>query len=293
MRSLSVLVCLAASLWAQTVRVSVIHNEVWVTRKADLGSGTPRQLTHDGKASLPAALSSRGDRIAYFEECRKLDGCSPSIVSIDLEGDRLKVLQARPSLLGSSEEACASINRITWLHADSVVGVECHATPSSSEYVEVDITTGKTVRELLGGGFTSSPNGQFMAHVGPVMHFAPPPVKSNFFFLDNTVLYPLPKGTKPAEVKPLDQLFLQSPGGVHSFGSGFAWSPNSRRIAFVDCVFEWVETGEINGSAERVGHERNRRLLVSRCLRHRRVHVVPPSGRAAEHDLRQPCGMDR
>src|SRR5256884_252498 len=68
-----------------------------------------------------------------------------------------------------------------------------------SEYVEIDLSTGQTVRDLVGYNFTVSPNGKEVAHVGWIPHFAPPYAKSEYLQIDHTTIYPLPKGMSPVE----------------------------------------------------------------------------------------------
>src|SRR4029077_7043040 len=111
-------------------------------------------------------------------------------------GNRLQTFQPRTSAFGS-DETCGSILHISWVRGDSTIGVECHATPSASLNIEFDLAARKNVRDLAGLDFTPSPNGRFVAHVGPFPHFAPPSAQSYFLFLDNVIVYPLPKGAKP------------------------------------------------------------------------------------------------
>ena len=106
----------------RTVRVDVIHNEVWITRNPGSSSGVSKQLTHDGKAKIQAELSSAGDRIAYYEQCPESEHCRPTVVILDLEGNRLQTFQPRTSAFGS-DETCGSILRISWVRDDSTIGV--------------------------------------------------------------------------------------------------------------------------------------------------------------------------
>jgi hypothetical protein len=203
-----------------------------------------------------------GSRI--FEECLAGEGCIPSVVILDLDGRRIQMFQPKQGAQGS-DTPCASIVRISWVWEDSV-GVECHATPSLSEYVEVSVATGKTVRDLLGYGFAPSPDGKLVAHVGPIIHFAPPFSQSNHLFFDNTVVFTLPKNTKPLLQKPfeetLDVVQIQRSKhiGIHSFVPPFAWSPNSKKVAFIDCVFDWIETGATDSGGNLIGN-----ATASRC----------------------------
>jgi hypothetical protein len=249
---------------AGATQVEVVGNEVWLVR-----DGVSKQLTDDGKTKLQAVLSAPGDRIAYYEACPQAEGCIPSVVILDLDGNRLQVFQPRPAAPGWNEP-CASILGISWVRADTLIGVECHNTPSSSLFIEFDLTTGKNVLDLDGFGFTFSPDGKLVAHVGGLIHFAPPYAQSNYLLFNNTIVYPLGKRTKPIVRKPLDTppdvVREKGPShiGIHDIVPRFVWSRSSARVAFIDCVFDWVETGEISpGGGNPIGDETNRRCSVA------------------------------
>jgi hypothetical protein len=61
----------------------------------------------------------------------------------------------------------------------------------------IDLKTGRHIRDLAGFGFTPSPNGKWVAHVAPLVHFAPPYAKSYYLQLNDVTVYPLPKNMKP------------------------------------------------------------------------------------------------
>ncbi len=190
----------------------------------------------------------------------------PSVVIADLHGKRLQTFQPQLAAVGPAGP-CASIDSVAWVRAD-VVGVDCHLNPSLGEYVEVDLTTGKTVADLLGYGFTPSPDGKLVAHVGPIIHFAPPFAQSNYLLVDNTIVYPLPAGINPVQWKlseSPDVVERQGPKhiGIHGFVPQFAWSPGSTRVAFVDCVFDWIETGKVDPGGSPFGNETNRHCSLA------------------------------
>jgi hypothetical protein len=268
---------IASLTWASATRVEIRDNEVWL-----LGNGQPKQLTRDGKVKLQAVLSVPRDRVAYYEQCIQGDSCTPSVVIMDLEGRHLQVFQPRPIALGQAEP-CASILNISWVWADTRIGVECHGNPSVSEYIEIDLPTEKMIQNLLGYGFTPSPDGKQIAHVGPIVHFTPPYAQSNYLLMNNTTVYPLPRGAKPTVEQPSSPSFdvVQEKGpkhiGIHDFVPRFTWSPDSKRVAFIDCVFDWVETGAIDPGGSPIGTERNRHCSVA---------VVSPSGTFTVFPLR-------
>ena len=169
---------------AGTLEVGVRGSEIWL-----IADGQPRELTHDGKPKQGAPLSPSRDRVAYVEVCT--EQCTPSIVIVDLEGHRVRSLQPRIGAV-SPAGPCASVDAITWA-SDGAIGTDCHINPSLGEYVKTDIATGRNTRDLLGYGFTRSPNGKMVAHVGWIPHFAPPYAQSNYLQMDQTTFIRCPE----------------------------------------------------------------------------------------------------
>lgn len=225
---------------AKTVlRVEVRNSEVWLIR-----DGREYELTHDGKSKFQAELSTGQNRIAYYEECTVAENCTPTVVILDLEGHRVDSFQPRHQAVPPAEP-CSSILSIAWVGDNSVATI-CHINPSRSEYIETNLTTRRTVRDLLGYNFVVSPDGKGVAHVGGIPHFAPPYAQSNYLQIDNVTVYPLPRGIGPVEQKDLaeppnvvDQEDLTYVG-IHEFEPQMSWSPDSRRIALVDCTYDWT-----------------------------------------------------
>jgi hypothetical protein len=253
---------------ATALQVEVRNSEVWLIR-----DGEKKQLTRDGKAKLQAELSPSGDRIAYCEQCPQQEHCIPSVVLLDLEGHRTGSFRPNGG-------ACGSILYIWWTGRNAIAA-ECHINPSLSEYIETDLLTGQRMRDLFGYDFTRSPDGRMVAHAGWIPHFAPPFAKSNYLQIDNKTIYPLPKGMKPVEHKGLtaapDVIRTQGPtySGIHEFMAGLAWSPDSKRIALIDCTYDWTVTKA--DSANTIGEESNRRCAVAVVDMRGAVVLVPLS----------------
>jgi hypothetical protein len=256
------------------LRVEVRNSEVWLIR-----DGQESQLTRDEKAKLQAILAPPQDRIAYFEECPEAERCTPAVVILDLEGHRIVSFQPKRQSL-PAPEPCASILSIVWV-GNHAIGAECHINPSLNEYVETDLSTRQTTRDLLGFDFELSPDGQHVAHVGWMPHFAPPPAKSYYLQIDYTTVYPLPQGMSPVEQENASKppTVVQQHGltysGIHQFASGLFWSPDSQRIALIDCTYDWTaNTAAVSSAGE--GEESNRRCLLA---------VVSPRGQVALFSL--------
>jgi hypothetical protein len=216
---------------AAATKVEIRNSEVWIVR-----DGREQQLTSDHKAKSWAVLAPSVDRVAYDEQCTVSAPCAAEVVVVDLQGRRVSSFQPNQ---------CASILAIEWV-GDHAIAAECHINPSLNEYIETDIRTRETTRDLLGYDFTRSPAGTKVAHVGWIIHFAPPYAQSNYLQIDRTTIYPLPPGSGPVEQQapeaPPEVVFHHGStySGIHEFVHGLAWSPDSERIALVDCIYDWT-----------------------------------------------------
>jgi len=251
-----VLILLPLLAWAGTLQVEIRQSEVWLT-----GDGQSRQLTHDGKSKVQAALSPSQNRVAYLGQCSQEENCTFSVVVLDLEGRRLLSFHLE------SEKSCNSILSMAWT-GESAITAECHINPSLSEYIEIDISTGRATRDLLGRRFTPSPDGKVVAHVGWIVHFAPPYAQSNYLQVDHTTIYPLPKGTKPVEqarlAEPPDVVRIRGPTyyGIPDFQSELSWSSDSQRVALIDCTYDWTPNSPASLSGGD-GKESGRRCSIA------------------------------
>jgi hypothetical protein len=245
--------------------VEVRNSEVWLIR-----AGNEYQLTHDGKSKLQAELAPGENRIAYYEQCTEAEHCTPTVIILDLEGKAIVSFQPKHRAI-PAVEPCSSILSIAWV-GDKAVAAICHINPSLNEYIEIDLSTGQTVRDLLGYDFRMSPNGKEVAHVGWIRHFAPPYAQSNYLQIDNTTIYPLPKGMKPIEQKSLQEppeVVLQEGltySGIHDFMPEMFWAPDSQRIALVDCTYDWKANhlGSLSGGDGEYSKRRCSLAVVSK-----------------------------
>ncbi len=256
----------------QSLRVDIRNSEVWLVRDSEA-----TQLTHDGKPKFQAELSPGNGRIAYYEQCPESEACIPSIVILDLDGRRVTAFHAH-SQLSFDPGPCMSILSIFWLN-DSELATECHMNPSLSQLIVKDLESGRITKDLLGFSFTLSPDRKMIAHAGWVRHFSSPFDKSDYLQIDDTLIYPLRAGNNQVVIKPLEEppKVVRNEGpnyfGIHEFTSGFYWSPDSQRIAFVDCVFDWKATSSDGES----GDESNRvcsLIAVSRDGKFRRFPLA-------------------
>jgi hypothetical protein len=265
----------------QSLSVDVRENEVWLTR-----NGVDTQLTHDKKAKLQAELAPAKDRIAYYEECPQSENCTPSIVILALDGQRITSFHVI-SPQSPNPTPCMSILSIAWLNQFEIAA-ECHINPSLGEFIVSDIHAKRVTKDLFGFAFAPSPDGNSIAHVGWIPHFAPPFAKSEYLQIDDTLIYPLSTGKSPVILKslegPSDVVHNEGDNyiGIHECGSGFHWSADGRHIAFVDCVFDWKATSPDG----HVGDEVNRTCSLIAISRDGKFQSFP-LGEMSKGDLYQ------
>jgi hypothetical protein len=187
-------------------------------------------------------LSPTGKLKAYYTLCSEQSGgCPPSVVVQDASGRVLREFHVITR--GADGHPCMSILDIVWV-SDNSIGAECHLTPSASEYVETDITTGKALRDLNGLLFTPSPDGKHVAHIGPIPHFAPPYAQSYYVQVDGVTIYPLTRGARPSRTRDQSPPDVVEPKGdtwvgIHDIES-LMWSSDSNSVEFNDCTYDWT-----------------------------------------------------
>ena len=206
--------------------------------------------------------SPSGKLFAHYTLCSEQNPCIPEVVITNRDGVESRRFEVR-----DASNACASILDLQWA-GENVIAAECHGTPSMSYYREVNLESGRMVREYRGFGFVRSPDYSKVAHVGWIMHFAPPWVKSYYLQEGNTILYPLPPGMKPVEQKLLEMApeVVKERGlvyaGVHDFRSKFVWSPDSLRIGLIDCLVDYRLRDDSAAAFEEGGKEENVRCFA-------------------------------
>ena len=215
-----------------------------------------------GSAAEDRVPSPSGKFFAHYTLCSEQNPCIPEVVITNRDGVESRRFEVR-----DASNACASILDVQWA-GENVIAAECHGTPSMSYYREVDLESGRVVREYLGFGFVRSPDYSKVAHVGWIVHFAPRWVKSHYLQAGNTILYPLPPGMKPVEQKLLEMApeVVRARGllyaGVHDFRGKFVWSPDSLRIGLIDCLVDYRLRDDSAAAFEEGGKEENLRCFA-------------------------------
>lgn len=158
-------------------------------------------------------------------------------------------------LRASENSSCNAIDRVEWIGSNRIA-IDCHINPSLSQYFEVDLTDRRTTKDLLGYWFTRSPQGNKVAHVGWIPHFAPPFAKSNYLQIDGKTVYPGVNGagSEPNAAEQKGSLYV----GVHEFLYGLNWSPDGKLVAFAERIYDWQPDSPNSNS----GRELNQKHLL-------------------------------
>lgn len=206
--------------------------------------------------------SPSGALFARYTECAVENPCVPEVVITRRDGTEIRRFQIR-----DREGPCMSILGVEWA-SENAIAAECHGNPSMSSYYEVDAASGKVLRQYLGYGFVRSPDSAKVAHVGAIPHFAPPWQQSEYLQVGDTILYPLPPGTKPVKQTPLEGApeVVTRKGlvyaGVHEFPGTFVWSPDSRMIGLLDCLVDYRLRDGSEDALNEGGKRENRRCFA-------------------------------
>jgi Tol biopolymer transport system component len=203
------------------------EDEIWLMREGS----PPVRLTRDGceKGRQPA-WSPDGAKIAYYTNTTvDKPHCPAEVALLSADGTRLKAI---PAL-----DRGNSVDRVDWLGNDRI-GIDTHISPSRGQYRVVNATTGKELASYSGYGFRPSPDSRHIAHAGGAPHFSPPFAQNDYLMVDGRIVYPRGAGKEPnvRSPDPADGLLFRD---IHEFRTDFAWSPDGRRIAFIEKLFDW------------------------------------------------------
>lgn len=215
-----------------------------------------------GDAEEDRKPSPSGKLFAHYTLCSMQNPCIPEVVITNRDGVESRRFEVR-----SAEGPCRSILDVQWA-GENMIAALCHGTPSMNYYYEVELASGKVVREYLGLGFVRSPDDSKVAHSGWITHFAPLWNKSDSLQDGNTFLYPLLPGMKPVEETPSEgrPKVVRKRGlvyaGVHSFRSKLMWSADSLRIGLVDCIVDYRLREDSAAAFAEGGKEENLRCYA-------------------------------
>jgi hypothetical protein len=155
-------------------------------------------------------FSPAGDRIAYAHEAGLDNGARPEVVILNDAG------QVQRMLAIPRDSPVNAILQIGWRDQRHVFA-EGHVNPSTSQYVEWDVDSGRVVDEKVGSWFAVSPNGRLVAQRANVPHGSPPPYDGSTLLINDKVVYP-----------------AEGDSSYHRFAGPFAWSPDSSRVALAE-----------------------------------------------------------
>ena len=194
--------------------VSIKNDEIWYKAA---NSAKPKALTSDKLPKNSALLSPDGTRIVYQITGNQDNKLESKIVLLSVEGKQLWQTRAKDT----NGQIYQAPSDPEWID-NNRLGVDCHVNPSTSQYIVMSAKDGRAIADYLGINFCWSPDRKLLAHVGILVHFSYPKDQSWTLEFNNTHIYPPEKGQ-----------FSQD-NFVHEFKTEFAWSADSKSIAFVD-----------------------------------------------------------
>ncbi len=194
--------------------------DIWL-----IADGIEHRLTSDGGYKMQPQLSPDGAQVAF--EAADARPASP-MGGFAISRERIKIVDLAGALVreflivdANVRQACNAVLEFGWID-EHRVGVNCHIDPDNEEYIVLDTRTGQRSASYLVACclLEWSPDGSKVAYTGAIPHFGSPQEKSS-----------------RVEVNGLEVFPRRRPHGIiHEIDSPLAWSPDSRRIAFLDVV---------------------------------------------------------
>jgi hypothetical protein len=237
---------------AQSLEISPEDQQVWLVWP----DGKHEKLTNGPQKASAPAWSFDHEVVAFFRYCSVPAQCAPRLVLVDRNGKILKEF----SLAATSDwEGCNSVTNIEFLDSKRI-GFDCHINPSLGEYTTIAIDNGQMLHHWLGFAFTWSPDKSHIAYHGWIPHFSPPYGHSSYLRIDDRTVYP-DDSISRAPVSDGQYRVEESNGiykNIHEFYK-FFWAPDSKKIAFIDRVYDWRDVKDQPSS---LGEQNVRRFLT-------------------------------
>lgn len=199
--------------------------QVWIQASE---SQPAAQATHDCPNKSKPIVSADG-RVAYSVICADRPGGVNLVV---LDSSAKELYRSEPIQMPKLRVDCTKVGNLEWLD-DHRIGINCDYSAAVQDHLVFDIKLGKVEKEFGGSWFTWSPDRTTIAHIGPIMHDDEPMARNYCLMFNGKFVY-TPRCSN--EKRPDDDGIFRD---IHSFVQPFAWSPDSKRIAFVEKVYDW------------------------------------------------------
>lgn len=181
-------------------------------------------------AQTPAVPSPLGDRSAYITY--KPSG---SVLHLVVTGSM--PLETSIALQHRFGENCRPTG-LDWLDAGAIA-IHCEYDPHLYDYLIVNSQTGALIHEYAGVWFMWSPDRQTLAHYGVLQRYTAPDGDNCCLMFNAASVYPPgchfdgERRSSPhhSHTRPL--------ASIHTFATPLVWSPNSRRLAFFEKIYNW------------------------------------------------------
>jgi len=173
-------------------------------------NGTSTVAVSDSEGIEMPRWSPRGDQIIYVRRFNYERAAYSTLVVIDNAG---RMIRSFPI---PADSAVNAIVQLGWRDDDHVF-VEGHVNPSTTQYLEWEVATGRLITQKAGSWFAVSPDGRFVAQRAHVPHGAPPPYDSAMLVINDEVVYPVAG----------DEAYRRFIGAP-------SWSPDSTQVALLE-----------------------------------------------------------
>lgn len=249
--------------------------QVWLQIDADHPAF---QATHDPKGAehAPPVISPDGKTIAYgVMELVGQERLSPlHIVFLDWSGREVRRFDRVPT---DEQGGYCGYSEIDWIDPKRL-GIACENNPSLEDYVILDAVSGRVLQRYMGLYFSWSPDRRVLAHIGPIVHFAPPSAQNYCLLLNDKPVYTLNCRSEVDSIsKP--RAAPNSPDrfpNIHTIEYPLVWSPDGRKIAFLVNVYDFLWNVSENGEETR-GIDNSRIFLA----------IVSVDGRAVGYPVKE------
>jgi hypothetical protein len=126
---------------------------------------------------------------------------------------------------------------LAWLD-EGRIAIHCEYDPHLDDYLIVDARTGAVEHEYAGVWFGWSPDGQTLAHFGVLQRYTAPDGDNCCLLFNDTTVYP-PGCRFDGENRGPQQNHTRPLAAIRTFFPPLVWSPDSRKLAFVEKVYNW------------------------------------------------------
>lgn len=188
------------------------------------------------------------------------------IAFLDWSGREVRRIDKVPT---DEQGSYCGYSKIQWIDATRL-GLTCENNPSLEDYVVLDAVSGRVLQRYSGLYFSWSPDRRVLAHVGPIVHFAPPSSQNYCLLLNDEPVYTRNCSSDVDSAPNSPERFPN----IHTIEDPLVWSPDGGKIAFFVNVYDFLWNMSEKG-------EETRDIVNSRLF----LAIVSIDGRALGYPI--------